>query len=219
MAGYSIVDIGKELEKHGLRVGENPAFGSGKVGKHAPGSYHYAGQAIDVTDWRPDVAPAFAGGKPIPWKQRTGELSYRAKKSGLFTEALGPGDRGHDTHVHLALKDRVQATPQLLEWIATGRTKDVTGKLTDVMPGAAPVAQPQQKPVATPAQSTDFQPITIIDLRGKKKEPKDFLTSYRDQLMANALGLGTESSSGSSLMDPMKMAMSVMNQQPINYFG
>ncbi len=87
------------------------------------------------------------------------------------------------------------------------------------MPGAVPVAQPQQKPVATPAQSTDFQPITIIDLRGKKKEPKDFLTSYRDQLMANALGLGTESSSGSSLMDPMKMAMSVMNQQPINYFG
>lgn len=90
------------------------------------------------------------------------------------------------------------------------------GKETQLA-GALTTESQQQQPA--PTQRTDLQPITIIDLRGKKKEPKDFLTSYRDQLMANALGLGTESSSSSSLMDPMKMAMSVMNQQPVNYFG
>jgi hypothetical protein len=129
---YSIVDIGKELQRYGLRVAENPAFG--KVGKHAPKSFHYAGKAIDVTDWRPDVAPAYEGGKPIDWKQRTGELAYRAKKSGLFTEALGPGDPGHETHVHLALANKAKASPELVQWIATGRYKTPEGELTDVMP-------------------------------------------------------------------------------------
>jgi hypothetical protein len=37
------------LQAWGLRVAENPAFGDGRVGKHAPGSYHYSGRAIDVT--------------------------------------------------------------------------------------------------------------------------------------------------------------------------
>ena len=64
---------------------------SGGVGSgHSPTGYHPKGMAIDVTDWRPDVAPAYAGGKEIPWQQRTGELSWRAKQLGLFNEALGP---------------------------------------------------------------------------------------------------------------------------------
>jgi len=72
MQQYSIVGLGKELEKYGLRVGENPAFGSGKVGKHAPNSHHYYGEAIDVTDWRPGE-----------WQQRTQGLSQRAKQLGV----------------------------------------------------------------------------------------------------------------------------------------
>ena len=60
MQKYSIVDLGRELEKYGLRVGENPAFGSGKVGKHAPKSHHYYGEAIDVTDWRDQIERNFA---------------------------------------------------------------------------------------------------------------------------------------------------------------
>ena len=178
MNNYSIVDIGKELQKHGLRVRENPAFG--KVGKHAPKSYHYSGQAIDVTDWRPDVAPAFEGGKPISWKQRTGELAYRAKQSGLFKEALGPGDPGHETHVHLALPDKAQASPELLQWIATGRYKTQEGKLTDVMPTLQPQ---QQQQLQTPGGDT-----YIYVMGGRKKEEgagSDFLSSYiQDSLFA-----------------------------------
>jgi hypothetical protein len=44
-----VVAVGKELQGMGLRVAENPAFGTGRVGQHAPNSLHYAGRAIDVT--------------------------------------------------------------------------------------------------------------------------------------------------------------------------
>jgi hypothetical protein len=141
MAERSIVDIGKYLQRFGLRVGENPAFGGVGSG-HSPTGYHPKGLAIDVTDWRPDVAPAYEGGKPIPWKQRTGELSWRAKKLGLFNEALGPGDPGHDTHVHLALAGKKFITDPQLEWLATGRYKTSDGKLSDIMPmpGTQPIS-------------------------------------------------------------------------------
>lgn len=175
MSNYSIVDIGKELQKYGLRVGENPAFG--RVGSHAPGSYHYDGSAIDVTDWRPDMAPAYAGGQPISWQQRTGDLSWRAKQSGLFTEALGPGDPGHQEHVHLALKDQVSTTPEMLQWIATGRYKTPEGKLTDVMPGKipAPTEGSQQ------AQSTGNVYNIFLNKPSSKKQtddPVSFLLDY-----------------------------------------
>lgn len=178
----SIVDIGKELQKYGLKVSENPAFG-GVSGGHAKGSYHYApgGQAIDVTDWRPDVTPAYPGGKPIPWKQRTGELAWRAKQLGMFTEALGPGDPGHDTHVHLALADKKQFTPQQLEWLATGRYKDPQGKLTDVMPGAT--ANPQTATADQPEGQLSANTVYNIYLGTPRKSSKTdsirFLDEYR----------------------------------------
>jgi hypothetical protein len=151
MAERSIVDVGKVLQRYGLNVGENPAFGG--VGKgHSPTGYHPKGLAIDVRDWRPDVAPAFEGGKPIPWKQRTGELAWRAKQLGLFTEVLGPGDKGHDTHVHLALQSPQAMSNEQLEWMATGRYKTPEGKLTDMMPVAQQATQQaqQQQPAVNP---------------------------------------------------------------------
>jgi hypothetical protein len=133
MAERTIIDIGRYLQKRGLDVGEHPAFGG--VGKgHSPTGYHPIGAAIDVRDWRPDMAPAYEGGKSLPWKQRTGELSWRAKQLGLFNEALGPGDKGHDTHVHLALEGKKYITDPQLEWLATGRYRTPEGTLTDVMP-------------------------------------------------------------------------------------
>ena len=175
MKPYSIVEFGKELQKYGLNIGENPAFGSGKVGKHSPGSYHYAGKAIDVTDWRPDIAPAYEGGKPIPWQQRTGELAYRARKSGLFTEAIGPEDPAHKTHVHLALKDKVTTTPEMVQWIATGRYKTPEGKLTDVMPGFNQQASPQAaQPPSTQTPGGD----TYIFVSSPKQKAKETLASY-----------------------------------------
>lgn len=204
---YSIEDIGKDLEYYGFRPGQHPAFG--KVGKHAPGSYHYSNQAIDIIDPRPDLAAAFPGGKPIPWQQRTGELSYRAKKSGLFTEALGPGDPGHQTHVHLALKDKVKATPELIQWIATGRYKTPQGKITDVMPALGQIPPAPQLP---PAQQ---QPAgnTYIYIGGRPKKEdstEDFLSAYiRDTLYQGTPEI-------KSTFDPIVTLKSIFEQNP-NY--
>lgn len=198
MNEYSIVDIGKELQKYGLRIGENPAFG--KVGKHAPKSYHYSGEAIDVTDWRPNLAPAFEGGKPIPWKQRTGELAYRAKKSGLFTEALGPGDPGHESHVHLALSNKTKASPELLQWVATGRYKTPEGKLSDIMPSATTVTP------AAPVGDT----IILVGGQKQKTSPQDFLNSYIKQ------SLSSETPEVRSMIDPVSMLTQAFSQTP-NY--
>lgn len=216
MAERSIVDIGKFLQNYGLRVGENPAFGG--VGKgHSPTGYHPTGEAIDVTDWRPDIAPAFPGGKPISWKQRTGELSWRAKQLG-FAEALGPGDKGHDTHVHLALPGKKFFTDQQLQWLATGRYKTPEGKLTDVMPGAVQpsIAQPMQKAAATEQPQT-FQstPINlVIDL--VEDEPQQTITP--DQMLKNYIDQRFSNMRKSSV-SPFTMAQNFLNTAPVNYFG
>jgi hypothetical protein len=55
-----VIQIGKMLQGMGLNVAENPAFGSGRVGQHAPGSYHYSGRAIDVTGSPAQLDAAYA---------------------------------------------------------------------------------------------------------------------------------------------------------------
>jgi hypothetical protein len=142
MAPRSIVDVGKFLQRYGLNIGENPAFGGVGSG-HSPTGYHPAGLAIDVRDWRPDMAPAYKGGEKKHWKQRTGELSWRAKQLGVFNEALGPGDKGHDTHVHLALEGNKPISDQQLEWLATGRYKNPAGQLTSTMPAPPALDLPE----------------------------------------------------------------------------
>ena len=212
MADRSISDVGKFLQKYGLKIGEHPEFG-GVAGVHAKGSYHYApgGAAIDVTDWRPDVAPAYEGGKPIPWKQRTGELSWRAKQLGLFSESLGPGDKGHETHVHLALPGKKTISDQQLEWLATGRTKDPQGKLTDVIPGAMQPQQTQQMPQGQQSaqQSKGNTYIVIPDSLTKEGGSQDFLANYLQNIMQPA--------QLKSSINPTAMLMAAVNQTP-NYF-
>ena len=209
MADRSIVDVGKFLQKYGLKIGEHPEFG-GVAGVHAKGSYHYApgGAAIDVTDWRPDVAPAYEGGKPISWKQRTGELSWRAKQLGLFIEALGPGDKGHETHSHLALSGKKPISDQQLEWLATGRTKDLQGKLTDVMPGAMQPQQVQQgQQVAQQSKGNTY--IVVPASSTKEGGSQDFLANYLQNMM--------QPTQLKSNINPTAMLMAAVNQTP-NYF-
>ena len=172
MAGVNIVDFAKAAEQYGWKGGENPNVGTGHVGKHAPGSYHYSGKAVDITaPTNVDVAPAFPGGEPISWQQRTGELTYRlkqlAKSTPGLTEVLGQGDPGHSTHVHVAIDKLANLTPQQLQWGFTGRTKDASGKLTDVMPGAQPVALQQQQ--QTPATAGNIYNFILTN----KKEDTD----------------------------------------------
>jgi len=176
MASRSIVDVGKFLQQYGLNIGENPAFGGVGSG-HSPTGYHPTGLAIDVRDWRPDMSPAYKGGESKPWQQRTGELSWRAKQLGVFNEALGPGNKGHDTHVHLALEGNKPISEQQLEWLATGRYKTPEGKLTDIMP--APSAP--QLPAPDTTQQNENNTNTLIEtLMGKQ-------TSLKDELIAGAL--------------------------------
>jgi hypothetical protein len=184
MSEKSIVDVGKFLQKYGLKIGENPAFGV-VSNVHTKGSYHYTpgGSAIDVTDWRPDMAPAYEGGPSKSWKQRTGELSWRAKKLGVFTEALGPGDPGHSEHVHLALAKNAPISEQQLEWLATGRYKTPEGKLSSSLPTS--YASGQSLPATTqPAQPQTAQQgagNTIVLVPGMPNQPKsseDYLTDF-----------------------------------------
>jgi len=201
VAGVNITDFGKAAQQYGWVVGENPAFGTGRVGGHAPGSYHYSGKAVDITaPTNVDVAPAYAGGKPISWQQRTGELKYRLGKLGQLTEVLGPGDPGHATHVHAALSGNANLTPQQLEWAFTGRTKDASGKLTDVMPGAQQIAQQQQTPGVTGSTYNFY-------LQGSKKNPDttDFLNDYASKLMSDS------GSQDKPLFNPLSMLASAFN--------
>jgi hypothetical protein len=103
----TIVDVGKTILGFGLTVAEHPAFdkqrgyvGKGaRVGGHTDGSLHYSDKAIDITDWRVPGEP-----KPV-WQARKAALVqvWRpiAQKYGL--ELLGPGDPGHEEHIHLGL--------------------------------------------------------------------------------------------------------------------
>jgi hypothetical protein len=200
MAERSILDVARALKKYApggkdLNIGEHPALGGVGSG-HSPTGYHSTGEAIDVRDWRPDVAPAFVGGKPVSWKERSGNMSWRAKQLGLFDEALGPGDKGHDTHVHLALKGKRFITDNQLEWLATGRYKTPEGKLTDVKPGAqstsggagtdqSAIDNAANKILATIFGQQEKQPTLTEQLIGAMleqklttKKPQDFLTSF-----------------------------------------
>ena len=184
MSEKSIVDVGKFLQKYGLKIGENPAFG-GVSNVHTKGSYHYApgGSAIDVTDWRPDMAPAYEGGPSKSWKQRTGELSWRAKKLGAFTEALGPGDPGHSEHVHLALAKNAPISEQQLEWLATGRYKTPEGKLSSSLPtsyasGQSLPATTQPAQPQTAPQGTGNTIVLVPGMPNQEKSSEDYLTDF-----------------------------------------
>ena len=112
-----IVDLGTRLrDNFGLRIREHSAFGDGSVGKHAPNSYHYYDEAIDVTDHRPDVIDG------VSWQKRTGNLQNLLSGSGA--EIIGPnsGDPGHSTHLHLAAKDGMfKLTPKQYGYLFGGQ--------------------------------------------------------------------------------------------------
>jgi hypothetical protein len=80
-----VVAVGKMLQGMGLHVAENPAFGTGRVGKHAPGSYHYSGRAIDVTGSTAQLDAAYA----------------KLKAMGGYAELLWR-TAGHYDHLHVA---------------------------------------------------------------------------------------------------------------------
>ena len=94
----NIVSMGQHLQGQGFTVKEHPQFGG--VGKHSPNSHHYAGHAIDITDWRDDNH----GG--VHWKERTKQMGEKLRQAFPNAEIFHPGYDpvgGHDTHIHFAL--------------------------------------------------------------------------------------------------------------------
>jgi len=79
-----VTAAGKMHQGMGLNVAENPYFGDGRVGKHAFGSYHYAGRAIDVTGPPAKLDAAYAQLK----NTNPAELLWRTA--------------GHFDHLHVA---------------------------------------------------------------------------------------------------------------------
>ena len=96
-----IIALGERLrDNFGLTIKEHSHFD--KVDNvHAPNSYHYYDEALDVQDWRADNIDG------VDWRKRTGNLENLLKGSGA--EILGPnsGAAGHDTHLHLAAKNGI----------------------------------------------------------------------------------------------------------------
>jgi hypothetical protein len=123
----TIVDIGRFLEGSGLRVRQHSAFGGVTPGAHAPGGYHPHDEAIDVTDWRDEII----GGQD--WRQRTKGMRDRFAQLGL-NEVLGPGDAGHGTHLHLALRGKLALSDQQLQWARDGRYQDASGAWQTSLP-------------------------------------------------------------------------------------
>jgi hypothetical protein len=203
MAQRSIVDVGKYLQQHGLRVRENPAFG-GVGGGHSPTGHHPKGLAIDVTDWRPDIAPAYEGGKPIPWKQRTGELKWRAKQLGLFNEVLGPGDPGHDTHVHLALEGKKYLTDEQMEWLTTGRYKKGNELASDMPTVSTPVSS--ENPGSANTQAITAALFGSL-LNAVQPKEKTFQQQMTESVLAEAFKPRTSSTA---------MLMQYANSGPLN---
>ena len=94
-----IVDLGNRLQdRFGLKVVEHPAFG-GVTTEHANNSHHYYDEAIDIQDHRGGDGLGAEGFNGIGYQQRTSNL--RDLLGGSANEVLGPGDKDHDTHVHL----------------------------------------------------------------------------------------------------------------------
>ncbi len=94
-----IVALGERLrDNFGLTIKEHEHFDP-VDNVHSPNSYHYHGEAIDVQDWRDDVIDG------VGWQDRTANLGNLLRGAG--PEVLGPGDSGHDSHLHLAATDGV----------------------------------------------------------------------------------------------------------------
>ena len=140
-----IVDLGNRLQDNfGLRVREHSAFG-GVTGGHSPNSYHKYDEALDVTDWRPDVIDG------VDWRTRTGNLQNILKGSGA--EIIGPnsGDPDHSTHLHLAARDGLfKLTQEQYDTLFGGNAggKSATFAQLTEGPTAVEPSQPGDKPKA-----------------------------------------------------------------------
>jgi len=86
----SYTEAASALQGAGFQIGEHSQYG-GTAPVHAGNSYHNYDEAFDITHQTGDYNTSIA---------YTRRLKEVLQGLGLFEEVLGPGDKGHDTHVH-----------------------------------------------------------------------------------------------------------------------
>jgi hypothetical protein len=87
----SYMNAGNLFQRIGFKVGEHSSFG-GTAPVHSSSSYHNYDEAFDITHWNGERDFSIS---------ETRRLKESVKQLGLFKEVLGPGDAGHDTHLHV----------------------------------------------------------------------------------------------------------------------
>jgi hypothetical protein len=95
--GVKKVELSANLLEGMVSLGKDYDFRVTTIagGDHSSGSYHYAGTAVDI-----DQIDGKAVGAGNP---KVAKVKSACKRLGAV-EILGPGDPGHDTHVHCAWK-------------------------------------------------------------------------------------------------------------------
>ncbi|MGA1295913.1 MAG: hypothetical protein ACO3X1_11405 [Burkholderiaceae bacterium] len=169
----SIVEFGKALQKMGFRVREHPAFGG--VGRHSRNSYHYSGEALDITDWRSG-----------DWRGRTKQLGEALRRSGAATEVFHPGYDpvgGHESHLHAAFRGgRVPLTPGMRQLLG--------GQISSAAPVSGTAFSIEKREEAAKRDLQVAQAQSAADLEvAQKKLLNDLLKVEADQkvLIAQAM--------------------------------
>jgi hypothetical protein len=142
-----IVDLGERLrDNFGLTIREHEAFDP-VDSVHAPNSYHYHGEAIDVQDWRDDNING------VSWQDRTKNLERLLQGSGA--EILGPnsGVAGHDSHLHLAADGGIfKLNQQQYDTLFGGNAGGTSATFAGGTPPINTPASPQQQPERSEAK-------------------------------------------------------------------
>ena len=171
-----IVALGERLrDNFGLTIKEHSHFD--QVDKvHAPNSYHYYDEALDVQDWRGGSGEGAEGFNGVGFKERTKNLRDLMRGSGA--EVIGPGDMaGHETHLHLAAKDGIfKLNDQQYNHLFGGQAG---GK------GATFAPLSSFTPPETPQEPTDSQVEAKTRAQEYSKMSKAELDSAYDQLRAS----------------------------------
>ena len=150
-----IVALGERLrDNFGLTIKEHSHFDEVDA-VHAPNSYHYYDEALDIQDWRNDDIDG------VDWRTRTGNLENLLQGAGA--EVIGPnsGVAGHGTHLHLAAKDGIfKLNEEQYSTLFGGNAGGTLATFTRTSPapsGETPNSQPISLPETSPPTTTPQQ--------------------------------------------------------------
>ena len=145
-----IVALGERLrDNFGLTIKEHSHFDQVDP-VHSKNSYHYYDEALDIQDWRGGSGEGAEGFDGVGYVQRTKNLRDLLQGSGA--EVLGPGDSGHESHLHLAAKDGIfKLTEQQYSHLFGGKAGGKLGTFAPMSTTSAPTnttpTTPQQEAV------------------------------------------------------------------------